>query len=128
MPIFEYVCLECDHGFEALVYGEEKAQCPKCKSRKTGSAAFDLLRFNEKWNVEPAANRSLRFMRRSGRTWRMQPPRFQLRRLRVSKRDSRAWIEFSRCTVPALRPSKRRLLDLVLKLTATVSSLLSSER
>jgi len=34
MPIFEYVCKECDHAFEALVYGSEKASCPKCKSRK----------------------------------------------------------------------------------------------
>ena len=34
MPIFEYVCKECDHSFEALVYGSEKAQCPKCQSKK----------------------------------------------------------------------------------------------
>lgn len=34
MPIFEYVCLDCDHGFEALVYGSEKAACPKCHSNK----------------------------------------------------------------------------------------------
>ena len=34
MPIFEYVCQDCGHGFEALVYGNEKAQCPKCQSRK----------------------------------------------------------------------------------------------
>jgi putative FmdB family regulatory protein len=34
MPIFEYVCKECDQAFEALVYGNEKAQCPKCHSRK----------------------------------------------------------------------------------------------
>jgi len=34
MPIFEYICKECDHPFEALVYGDEKAQCPKCNSRK----------------------------------------------------------------------------------------------
>jgi putative FmdB family regulatory protein len=34
MPIFEYVCKECDHGFEALVYGSEKPECPKCHSRK----------------------------------------------------------------------------------------------
>jgi putative FmdB family regulatory protein len=34
MPIFEYVCEECDFGFEALVYGREKAECPKCHSRK----------------------------------------------------------------------------------------------
>lgn len=34
MPIFEYICKECDHSFEALVYGGEKAQCPKCSSKK----------------------------------------------------------------------------------------------
>jgi len=34
MPIFEYVCKECDHEFEALVFGEQKAQCPKCHSKK----------------------------------------------------------------------------------------------
>jgi putative FmdB family regulatory protein len=34
MPIFEYVCKQCEHSFEALVYGNEKAECPKCHSRK----------------------------------------------------------------------------------------------
>ena len=34
MPIFEYVCKECQHSFEALVYGKEKAACPKCESKK----------------------------------------------------------------------------------------------
>jgi putative FmdB family regulatory protein len=34
MPIFEYICQECDHHFEALVYGKEKAECPKCHTRK----------------------------------------------------------------------------------------------
>jgi len=34
MPIFEYICKECDHSFEALVYGTQKAECPKCHSRK----------------------------------------------------------------------------------------------
>jgi len=34
MPIFEYICKECDHPFEALVYGDQKAECPKCHSRK----------------------------------------------------------------------------------------------
>ena len=33
MPIFEYVCEECAHKFEALVYGKEKATCPKCQSK-----------------------------------------------------------------------------------------------
>ena len=34
MPIFEYVCKECDHEFEALVFGRDKAECPKCHSKK----------------------------------------------------------------------------------------------
>ncbi len=34
MPIFEYICKECQHRFEALVYGKEKAECPKCHTKK----------------------------------------------------------------------------------------------
>ena len=34
MPIFEYVCKECSHEFEALVFGSDKAECPKCRSKK----------------------------------------------------------------------------------------------
>jgi putative FmdB family regulatory protein len=34
MPIFEYVCQECEHEFEAIVIGSKKAECPKCQSRK----------------------------------------------------------------------------------------------
>lgn len=34
MPIFEYICKECQHQFEALVYGQDKASCPKCDSKK----------------------------------------------------------------------------------------------
>ena len=34
MPIFEYLCKECDHQFEALVYGSDKAECPRCHSQK----------------------------------------------------------------------------------------------
>jgi len=34
MPIFEYVCKECDHEFEAIVMGGKKAECPKCHSHK----------------------------------------------------------------------------------------------
>ena len=34
MPIFEYACKECNHDFEALVYGSEKAECPNCHSKK----------------------------------------------------------------------------------------------
>ena len=34
MPIFEYICQECQHEFEALVFGRDKANCPKCQSQK----------------------------------------------------------------------------------------------
>ena len=34
MPIFEYVCKECQHEFEALVFGKQKAECPKCQSKR----------------------------------------------------------------------------------------------
>jgi putative FmdB family regulatory protein len=34
MPIFEYICKECQHPFEALVFGQQKAVCPKCQSKK----------------------------------------------------------------------------------------------
>jgi putative FmdB family regulatory protein len=34
MPIFEYMCQKCETHFEALVYGDEKAACPKCHGTK----------------------------------------------------------------------------------------------
>jgi putative FmdB family regulatory protein len=34
MPIFEYICKDCHHEFEALVFGKQKAVCPKCESKK----------------------------------------------------------------------------------------------
>jgi putative FmdB family regulatory protein len=34
MPIFEYICQECQHEFEALVFGRDKAKCPKCESKR----------------------------------------------------------------------------------------------
>jgi len=37
MPIFEYVCQKCHHQFEALVYGKQKAECPKCHATKLES-------------------------------------------------------------------------------------------
>ncbi|MCU1285889.1 MAG: hypothetical protein JWO13_2239 [Acidobacteriales bacterium] len=34
MPIFEYVCKECEKHFEAIVNGSKKARCPGCDSTK----------------------------------------------------------------------------------------------
>ncbi len=32
MPIYEYVCRECEEEFEKLVFGSQKVTCPKCDS------------------------------------------------------------------------------------------------
>jgi putative FmdB family regulatory protein len=34
VPIFEYVCGECNHQFELLVHGSTQAACPKCRTTK----------------------------------------------------------------------------------------------
>ena len=34
MPIFEYICQECDHHFEAIVLGHKKPACPRCEGKK----------------------------------------------------------------------------------------------
>jgi putative FmdB family regulatory protein len=33
MPIFEYVCKDCEQEFESLIFGKQKAECPKCHSK-----------------------------------------------------------------------------------------------
>lgn len=35
MPIYEYLCKDCDKEFEELVFGEQKVSCPHCRSQKT---------------------------------------------------------------------------------------------
>jgi putative FmdB family regulatory protein len=34
MPIYEYVCMECESHFEELVRGEEQIACPDCSATK----------------------------------------------------------------------------------------------
>ncbi len=34
MPLYEYVCQECQHDFEALVFNSEAVTCSKCESEK----------------------------------------------------------------------------------------------
>lgn len=34
MPIFEYRCESCGHKFEAILFGEQKAECPQCHTQK----------------------------------------------------------------------------------------------
>lgn len=33
LAIFEYVCKECQHHFEAIMQGSTVPECPACKSR-----------------------------------------------------------------------------------------------
>ena len=36
MPIYEYVCADCNNKFEELVFkNDEEVQCPKCSSKNT---------------------------------------------------------------------------------------------
>jgi putative FmdB family regulatory protein len=32
VPIYEYVCMECESHFEELVRGEEQVACPDCEA------------------------------------------------------------------------------------------------
>ena len=34
MPIYEYQCRACGHGFETLVRGSDQPACPACRSRE----------------------------------------------------------------------------------------------
>jgi putative FmdB family regulatory protein len=34
MPIFEYRCEACGHRFEAILFGEQTPECPKCHTEK----------------------------------------------------------------------------------------------
>lgn len=33
MPLFEYVCKDCNRTFEALVMGSNQPECPSCHGR-----------------------------------------------------------------------------------------------
>jgi putative FmdB family regulatory protein len=34
MPIHEFTCTTCGHHFEELLFGDEKAACPKCRGEQ----------------------------------------------------------------------------------------------
>ena len=54
MPIFEYICQECKHEFETLVFGRDKAKCPKCQSKKL-SPQLSVFAVSAKGSAGPAA-------------------------------------------------------------------------
>ena len=53
MPIFEYICQECQHEFEALVFGKDKAACPKCQSKKL-AAQLSVFAVSAKSGAAPS--------------------------------------------------------------------------
>jgi putative FmdB family regulatory protein len=54
MPIFEYVCQECHHEFEALVFGRDKATCPKCQSKRL-SPQLSVFAVSAKGSSSPSS-------------------------------------------------------------------------
>jgi putative FmdB family regulatory protein len=34
MPIYEFICKNCDHAFEVLMSSSSQGTCPKCHSRR----------------------------------------------------------------------------------------------
>ena len=57
MPIFEYLCKDCDHEFEALVFGSDKAECPKCHSKKL-APQLSVFAVSAKGSSGPSASAS----------------------------------------------------------------------
>ena len=49
MPIFEYVCGECNHRFELLVYGSTQAACPKCQDHEVGETNLFVRGWRHGW-------------------------------------------------------------------------------
>jgi putative FmdB family regulatory protein len=54
MPIFEYVCKQCDHRFEAIVLGQQKVRCPKCESKKL-QQQISKFAVSTEGSLEPAS-------------------------------------------------------------------------
>jgi putative FmdB family regulatory protein len=54
MPIFEYRCQECGHKFEAILFGEQKPECPKCHTAKL-EQQLSTFAVSKSSNATPAA-------------------------------------------------------------------------
>ena len=64
MPIFEYICQECHHEFETLVFGRDKAKCPKCESRKL-TPQLSVFAVSAKSSAGSSPPGRMRILRRS---------------------------------------------------------------
>ena len=53
MPLFEYICADCQKRFEALVMGSKKPECPSCHGRNLEQ---QLSVFSARSNSGPSAS------------------------------------------------------------------------
>ena len=80
MPIFEYVCQQCRHHFEAIVLGNKKAACPKCESKRLSQQLSSFAVRGEKSQEAGSSGQRLWHVRRPSR------PRFLLHQLGLRHR------------------------------------------
>ena len=81
MPIFEYICKQCHHQFETLLYGKEKAECPKCHATKLEpqlSVFAVSAKSSPSSGVVSFPERRLRILRRPARPRRLLSRRHEL--------------------------------------------------
>jgi putative FmdB family regulatory protein len=81
MPIYEYICQKCHHQFEALLYGKEKAQCPKCHATKLEpQLSVFAVSAGSTETLRPVgiAGSRLRIVRRPARPRRLLSRRYEL--------------------------------------------------
>ncbi|GHT42092.1 hypothetical protein AGMMS49921_06470 [Endomicrobiia bacterium] len=50
MPLFEFICKKCDEKFEALIFGKENPECPKCKSTEVAKQFSSFLAISSSSN------------------------------------------------------------------------------
>ena len=45
MPMYEYVCMECESHFEELVRGDQQVLCPQCGATKVAKqlSTFSMI-------------------------------------------------------------------------------------
>lgn len=55
MPLYEYLCSDCHHDFEFLVYGSQSPSCPECQSTKL-EKRFSVFAVNAQNTPRPNSN------------------------------------------------------------------------
>jgi len=77
MPIFEYVCQECQHEFETLISAGQ-GEVPQVSKRKVESAAQRFCRRREKLDGAASRTGGCGSCGDSSRSWRLLPRRYGL--------------------------------------------------